>query len=281
MTHPEFSGTTFLDETLIEFSGADVRSWLQGQITNDISLIGTNPGLDACICTPTGHVEATVKLWSRDGQILVATPTACVDAILNRVNRFVIMEDVMATATDLRCVHTFGRTPTEHIPFIVPSNRFRAAGFDYWMNEEIAKTVQRDFLVSSEELEALRIESGVPKFGADIGPKTLAPELGESFVRRTISENKGCYVGQEVIHRIYSRGHTNRTWCYLRCESAVKAGSDIVNDQGEVCGKVTSSAISPREGPIAAGMIRNKWTSIGTILTAEGVRATVDEFPRA
>jgi folate-binding protein YgfZ len=281
MTHPEFSGTTCLDETLIEFSGADVRTWLQGQITNDISLIDAQPGMEACICSPTGHIEATIKLWSREDKTLVSSPSVCVDSILNRVNRFVIMEDVAASATDLKCIHTFGRTPTEHIPIIVPSNRFCVAGFDYWMTEDSARTVQKDFLMSSAEFEALRIESGVPKFGADIGSKTLAPELGGAFVKRTISENKGCYVGQEVIHRIHSRGHTNRTWRFLRCEAEVATGLDIVNDQGEVCGKVTSSAISAREGPIAAGMIKNNWTAAGTALTANGVKVIVEDFPRA
>ncbi len=274
-------GAALLDEALIEFSGSDVRAWLQGQITNDINLVDSQPGMEACICSPTGHIQAIIKIWPKENRLLISSPTVCLKSILDRVNRFVIMEDVVANSLDLMCIHVFGSTPTEHSSITLPSSRYGIEGHDCWLSEADAESFKSDLFLNSENLEALRIESGTPNFDADIGPKTLAPELGEAFVRRTISENKGCYVGQEVIHRIHSRGHTNRTWCFLRCESAITIGSDIVNDQGEVCGKVTSCAISPREGHIAAGMIRNKWTSIGTTLIAGGVQVTVEEFSRA
>ncbi len=58
--------------------------------------------------------------------------------------------------------------------------------------------------ISDEIYEILRIENGVPRYGVDMDETTIVPELG---LEGLISYNKGCYIGQEIIARIYFRGH--------------------------------------------------------------------------
>ena len=61
--------------------------------------------------------------------------------------------------------------------------------------------------VSSEALETLRIEAGIPRFGADMDETNIPLECG--IEGRAVSYTKGCYVGQEVLNRIHTLGHVN------------------------------------------------------------------------
>jgi folate-binding protein YgfZ len=129
----------------------------------------------------------------------------------------------------------------------------------------------------------VRIERGSPRWGVDIREKTLPPEMGASFVERTVSYQKGCYTGQEVLMRIKSRGHTNRTWTGLVCESPVDADSQVGSSVRESAGFVTSSAVSPDFGPIAAAMLHNEAAVEGTevvvVSAGKEVKAVVRPFP--
>jgi folate-binding Fe-S cluster repair protein YgfZ len=102
-------------------------------------------------------------------------------------------------------------------------------------------------------------------------------------VNRTISYKKGCYTGQEVLMRIYSRGHTNQTWMGLKSETLLSPGSKLRFGDPSDAGSVTRSANSPRFGFIAAAMIRNEAAVAGAIVEViEGdsiVQAEVVRLP--
>ena len=112
--------------------------------------------------------------------------------------------------------------------------------------------------VSPEPFEIARIEAGVPRFGQDCDAKTFPPELGSAFESRYISYNKGCYTGQEVLMRLHSRGHTNRTWVGLVSESPLEVGAVLTHPNRKDAGLVTSAAFSPDYGFIGAAMVRNE-----------------------
>ena len=121
------------------------------------------------------------------------------------------------------------------------------------------------------------LEAGLPEFGVDTTVKTLPPELGESFDGSHTSYKKGCYTGQEVLMRIKSRGHTNKTWVGLKLSSATD--ETAVEFEGKVVGKIHRSADSPAFGVIASATLRNVATEPGTVVTVSGVEATVVEMP--
>jgi folate-binding protein YgfZ len=110
---------------------------------------------------------------------------------------------------------------------------------------------------ASEPLaEALRIEAGRPRFGQDADGSHLADEVG---LAAAVSTTKGCYVGQEIVARLRTYGRVNRRLVGFRFpEGAVPAGSLLLRpgevDRGRIePGRVTSSADSPRFGPIGLG----------------------------
>ena len=138
-------------------------------------------------------------------------------------------------------------------------------------------------LNTTESLDIARLEAGIPIFGRDMTEKTLPPEMGPAFEAKYISYTKGCYTGQEVLMRIHSRGHTNKTWMALIAEAPLQPGDTISHPSRQDAGTITSAAISPTFGFIAGAMLRNEATQEGDMVnvhTADrDVRAVVGDFP--
>ncbi|MEX2571231.1 MAG: glycine cleavage T C-terminal barrel domain-containing protein [Gemmatimonadota bacterium] len=113
-------------------------------------------------------------------------------------------------------------------------------------------------------LETSRIEAGRPRFGTELTEETLAAEALEStgLMERTISFQKGCYTGQEVVIRIAHRGHVNRQLrgLLLGDQAAPALRTPLhAADTGKEVGWITSAAHSPRlEQTIALGYLRRE-----------------------
>jgi tRNA-modifying protein YgfZ len=95
------------------------------------------------------------------------------------------------------------------------------------------------------------------------------------------SPTKGCYIGQEVIARLEGRGgHVNKLLRGLRLAAPSLAGEPVLAGDKEV-GRVTTSAVSPRLGPIAMGYLHRSHAALGTEVEAGGSTATVVALPMA
>ena len=134
-----------------------------------------------------------------------------------------------------------------------------------------AKSAQRPDSISDDAFEIARIEAGIPKRNVDYTSKTLPPELGRQFELDHVSYNKGCYTGQEVLMRIHSRGHTNRTWMGVILEGQVEVGATISHESREDAGVITSTALSPEFGYIATAMLRREVAKPDTKISVKGV----------
>jgi folate-binding protein YgfZ len=134
-----------------------------------------------------------------------------------------------------------------------------------------------------------RIEAGTPLFHIDFGSNNLPHETG-ALLKQRVSFTKGCYLGQEVVARMQSRGHSKATLVGLRMrEDRLPVAGDQVfgrNDDGsmgEPIGAVTSSTLSPMLGaaPIALAMIRASQARDGAtvLVNAEGAQAQATVGP--
>jgi folate-binding protein YgfZ len=122
-------------------------------------------------------------------------------------------------------------------------------------------------------LDALRIESGEAWYGSDVTEDNLLHETG--LLQKYHSPTKGCYVGQEVVARLEARGgHVSRQMRGLRLTAPVPGGARI-QLSGKDVGQVTTSAVSPRLGPIALAYVHRTAFEPGTTLAVDGVSATV------
>ena len=117
-----------------------------------------------------------------------------------------------------------------------------------------------------EELEAVRVANGVPRWGREMTPKSLPQEAGIDDV--AVHYDKGCYLGQEAMAKIHFRGRVNRRLRRLRTRGRAPAAAEVRYD-GERVGSVTSVA----EGHALAILRRD--VAKDAIVTAGAVSAVV------
>jgi folate-binding protein YgfZ len=129
--------------------------------------------------------------------------------------------------------------------------------------------------VAEEAAECVRIEAGRPRLGLDMGSETMPQEAGIN--ERAVSFTKGCYVGQETVARLHYKGRPNRHLRGLRLSEPAERGTDIVYDGKEV-GRLGSTCVSPRLGPIGLAIVRRE-AEPGATVEVGGAPAEVVELP--
>lgn len=267
---------------VIELRGDDRKGWLQGQATHDLRNIVPGSSISFCLASPTGQLEAICQLWALPDRYLIVTHEKSAPAVMRRVETMVILENVEARVLEGTLLSVQGPLATQElgskldlpnldagevelkkVPAVVMrNNRTGFGGWDVFFPgpskvgpNALKKGLDR---VSESAFRVATMEFGVPEFGVDTDAKTLPPELGAHFEYQHISYSKGCYTGQEVLMRLHSRGHTNRTWCALLSAVELEPGATVRHRQRESAGVVTRTAYSPDFGWMAGAMLRNE-----------------------
>lgn len=251
--------------TYFRLAGADSLSWLQGQITNDVALLESQPWLDFCLTKPTGQLLAFCRAWKYEGGLLVSTQQP--EVLEQRVEATVILEDVVLKLFEKQVTCVQGPQAAGDLP----SDRTGSGGY------ELIGDSDSYTKLSESAFKLATLEAGIPLFGIDTKEKTLPPELGASFDNKHTSYNKGCYTGQEVLMRIKSRGHTNKRWIGLKFIKE-PVGTEVEHE-GKVVGKIHRTAVSPAFGHIASATVRNVAAEPGTDVSVNGTEATIVEMP--
>jgi folate-binding protein YgfZ len=131
--------------------------------------------------------------------------------------------------------------------------------------------------VSPAAVEILRIESGTPRFGAEMGAETMPAEAG--IVEDAVSFSKGCYIGQETVARLHYKGRPNRHLRGLRLSAPAEPGATLHLGEKEV-GRLASTGVSPALGPIALAILRREAEPGAELAVGEdGVTAQVVDLP--
>jgi folate-binding protein YgfZ len=111
--------------------------------------------------------------------------------------------------------------------------------------------------VGSASLDAFRIAEGIPAFGVDMVERDLPQETAQM---RALHFSKGCYLGQEIVERIRTRGNVHRHLRPLELKGSVPAsGTQLALEDGTVAGTITSAAALPLKNGarvFALGMMR-------------------------
>ncbi len=118
--------------------------------------------------------------------------------------------------------------------------------------------------MGEEAYEALRIAAGQPRFGRELSEEYIPLEAG---LWDAVSFSKGCYIGQEIIARMESRGKQARQLVGLRLAALPPAGEVILQASGQRIGRLTSVARLP-EGVVGLGYVRTAYATPGTPLSA-------------
>lgn len=287
---------------LVVMTGDDRKGWLQGQATNNVRRFETGNSVAFCFTSPTGHLISIVDAWAAHDRFLMTCARETVGAVLSRIESMVVLEDVEAYdggekysllsiqgPSASRRLGEFltlpsldaGESRLDDVPvYVLRSDRTGLGGWDVWVPKEATEVRQKltDAFepIGGEAYNIARLEAGVPLFGLDAHERTLPPELGPAFEARHVSYNKGCYVGQEVLMRIHSRGHTNKTWVGLIAEGPLEVGGQVSHPSRADAGNVTSAAFSPDYGHIGAAMVRNEAAHNGELVRVITERGEVE-----
>jgi aminomethyltransferase len=116
--------------------------------------------------------------------------------------------------------------------------------------------------VSPEALEQLRILEGTPRYGTDIRNSATARDLPQETAQtRALHFTKGCYLGQEIVERIHSRGNVHRTFTGFSLTGALPTPGTALTADAKPVGELTSVAAIPISDPprqLALGYIRRE-----------------------
>lgn len=135
-----------------------------------------------------------------------------------------------------------------------------------WQAALAAGAVEAD----REVYEVVRVEAGLPEYGREIGEAFIPLEAG---LWDDISFTKGCYIGQEIIARMESRGKLAKTMVGVRAEGPIPEGTAFAG------GTVTSVVQSPRFGWIGLAFVKPADSEAGTEFLINGRRMTVAALP--
>ncbi len=220
--------------TLIRVTGIDSRRYLNGQLSNNLTTLKDGVALPALLLTAKGKLCALVYVWSDGDALIVDSDPEVAETLLPRLERYVVaddvtMEDISSESTGW---HVFGLSlPHDSLKI----SRLGVPGHD-------VLTPPDDLIeATAAELELLRIERGVPRWGKELGEDTLPHEAG--LDRTAVDFHKGCYVGQEVVSRIESVGRTNRTLCGFVGDFSADHATALVTESGQPAGTITSAAL--------------------------------------
>ena len=129
--------------------------------------------------------------------------------------------------------------------------------------------------VGTAALDLLRIAAGIPRYGVDIRERDLPQETEQE---RALNFSKGCYVGQEIVERIRSRGQVRRKFTGFEIDGQLPAAGSKIQVEGKDVGEITSAASLPLAGGerrVALGYIRREAATPGKRVEAGGSAASV------
>jgi len=269
--------------------GEDRFRWLSGMVTNTVNDLAPNSGAWNLVLNAQGRIQGDLTVWREDESLVLEIAADQANRLIAHLEHFIIMDDVelvplgqetpetavgltgpkadevlermgLPTLSEpmtgttvewngwqLRLVRSFGVLGA-HYQLFVPTaglgklwSCLRTAGADP---------------VGSKALEAFRVAEGIPAYGVDMAERDLPQETSQM---RALHFSKGCYLGQEIVERIRSRGNVHRHLRSLELEGPLPAPGAELTCGDAPAGQITSIAQLPLTTgtrSFAIGMIR-------------------------
>jgi len=300
----------------LSLTGSDRVRWLNGMVTNNIRDLASGRGVYAFLLNPQGRILGDMFVYNAGEGLVVETDRSQVEKIVATFAHYIIMDDVevadlSAKQTTLGLAGPKSRAilnaagidvpELQTLQMITPKCNCDCGcvectvvrGEDAWHEsyeiwlapKDVYKTWQALLAagaapVGTEALEMQRIVAGVPLYGVDIRERDLPQETEQMHA---LNFNKGCYVGQEIVERIRSRGAVHRKFSgfVMEGKAAIPAGAKIISDEKEV-GEITSVAVVSKpsgDRTVALGYIRREVGIPGREVTIGTAKATVTPLP--
>ena len=292
------------DRSRMRISGPKAAELVTGMVTNDVSSLVSGEGQYAAALTPKGKIVADLRIFALDDALLIDTSAAAAPGwkemvrkyinprvapyhevtselsdigVFGRASRSIVARLLDIDDKDLAALPPYGhlsRPFADAIVIVARVPEIDLDGFEIFIPAGSLGALKSKLHSAgvgegtADTWQIARIESGRPQWGVDMDDTTLPQEANFDELG-AISYTKGCYIGQETVARVHFRGHVNRFLRRLRfvTRPAPPKGAELVDETGKVIGDIRSSALSPRYGGVALGMVRRE-VPPGTTLQA-------------
>jgi hypothetical protein len=283
------------DLSVLSVTGDDTRSWLNGQLTNDVR--DTKPGqaVYALAVTVKGKILADVWVYDRgQDRFWLAVPTSAVPALLASFEAQIIMEDVdVEDDVALAVVAVVGPAAPDVVNAVtdLEGRVFSTTRLSQTSRDVIVasgQTTLEDALITAAEAlgggavtasawELARLRARAPRYPVDFDARNYPQEAG--LKDRAVSFQKGCYLGQEVVCMLETRGKLSKRLVLLAVDGAdaIAADTTIADDAGKDIGRVTSS-VQGDDGTLALGYVKAAFAEKGRVLSVGGRSAEVRDL---
>lgn len=237
------------DRVVVRLTGADIRNFLQGLITNDIAKLTPDHALWAAMLTPQGRYLVDFFIIQQNDAILLDVDTHAAEALIKKLSMYRLRADVHINLTDDHIYAHFSGTAAPPI-----SGMHYADTRSPLMGQRIitlASTPPNIITASAADYNLHRLRLGIPDGAKDaVAERSLMLELGYDILG-AVSFTKGCYVGQEVTARSKHRGELRKAlYCITSTHALPAAGTPVMAD-GDELGELRSS-----EGNIGLALLR-------------------------
>jgi folate-binding protein YgfZ len=286
----------------IGVTGEDRARFLHAMTTNHIQQLSPGTGCYAFFLTAQGRILADVKVLCLPDSFLLDTEPQTLQKILAHLESFIIADDAVLrdltpslvtiavegpeSSAVLRAIEgpaledRYGANVERGTALVARLNITGSSGFFIIAPAAEKETVIRKIEMAGaapadeEAFRVVRLEHGKPRYGEDIGERYLAQEANQPHA---LHFQKGCYLGQEVVERLRSRGLITRLLMPLEIEGerSPEPGTRL-HAGGVPAAEITSAAWSPMLARVVAlGYVKVQYAIPGTELTAGELRARV------
>ncbi|HSM85828.1 MAG TPA: hypothetical protein VLT16_06740, partial [Candidatus Limnocylindrales bacterium] len=253
-----------------------------------------------------GRILGDLYIFNRGEFLLLETDRRQVEILLSTLKRFIIMDKVelrdlgggvtaiglcgprTAQVLEQAGIAASGMEPLEVRESsgltLIRGPEQKPCWFEIWLEPAQAASLWKKLTeagaqpAGSEALEMWRVLRGIPQYGQDIRDRDLPQETGQT---QALHFNKGCYIGQEIVERIRSRGQVHRKFTGFEFEGTAPAlGKYEV--EGRAVAEITTALRVPGtagERSLGLGYVRHDALSAGPQVELQGHKATVVDLP--
>ena len=207
------------DRALLKVSGGDAESFLQAQLTNDITLLKNNSVQLNAYCQHQGKVISLFWVMRSEEDFLLSFPLDLAEKVISRLRIFIVISDVLIE--DI----------SEHYSQIGLINEDNPRA--YIINESLSLLIENsrktDKEINSNYDEWIKasIESKIPEVYLSSSEKFVPQMLNLDINEIGVNFSKGCYPGQEVVARLHYLGDAKRRLFTFKSEYEIQVGDSL------------------------------------------------------
>ena len=293
---------------LVTVTGKDRVRWLHNMVTNNVRELPLNRGNYNFVLNAQGRILGDLYVFNRGESLLLESDRTQLDALLPTLKRFIIMDKVelgpLETQSALglcgpeaemilgKCaIQAAGLEPLESrdvtvegiAAVLIRGPEQKLHWYELWADQKDISKLRELLLhagaqpVGNEALEVWRVLRGIPVYGQDIRERDLPQETGQM---QALHFSKGCYIGQEIVERIRSRGQVHRKFTGFEFSAPAVPGK--FEADGRTLAEVTTAVRVPTstgKNFLGLGYVRHQSLPPDGELDFHGVRARVVDLP--